>query len=119
MSLQNLTCCVACLTPLLQFLMEREKKRFGVGIEAPDMPLWSDDELRTFRVQVDPQFLPLRKATDLLCVLNKARAIPGVDEVLLVQLNKWCERDGISVEKIDCFCQFEWRRRCIHCERFT
>jgi hypothetical protein len=80
--------------------MEREKKRFGVGIEAPDVPLWSDDEMRTFRVQVEPQYLPLRKATDLLCVLNKARAILGVDEVLLAQLNKWCERDGISVEKI-------------------
>jgi hypothetical protein len=85
---------------LAVFLMEREKKRFGVGIEAPDVPLWSDDEMRTCRVQVDPQYLPLRKTTDLLCVLDKARAIPGVDEVLLAQLRKWSERDGISAEKI-------------------
>jgi hypothetical protein len=56
--------------PLAVFLMERETKRFGVGIEAPDVPLWLDDEMRTFRVQVEPQYLPLRKATDLLCVLN-------------------------------------------------
>jgi hypothetical protein len=56
--------------------------------------------MRTCRVQVDPQYLPLRKTTDLLCVLDKARAIPGVDEVLLAQLRKWSERDGISAEKI-------------------
>jgi hypothetical protein len=65
-----------------------------------DVPLWSDDEMRTFRVQVDLQYLPLRKTTDLLCVLNKARAIPGADDVLQAQLNKWCERDGLVVEKI-------------------
>jgi hypothetical protein len=31
--------------------------------------------------------------------LEKARAIPCVDEVLLMQLKKWSERDGLSAEK--------------------
>ncbi len=80
--------------------MERERKKFGVGIKAPDVPLWSDEELRTCRVQVEPQYLPLRKPADLLSVLNKARDVPGVDEALLSQLKQWCERDGVSLAKI-------------------
>ncbi len=47
-----------------------------------------------------PQYLPLRKVAYLLCVLSKARAIPGVDDALEAQLKLWSDRDGVSVSKI-------------------
>jgi len=80
--------------------MQSKAKSFKVGVAAPEVPSFSEEQWRTLRVQLDPQYLPFRDPADLLKVLNKAKATEGVQAAVIAQLKEW----ATTREKIDPNC---------------
>lgn len=76
------------------------KRSYGVGIDAPVVPLFSDDEIYRGRVQVSTECLILRKHSDLLAVLTKALLIAHAKDTVLSQLLEWAARDNVTIEGI-------------------